>query len=286
MSICRYRSRRNLRPHDALQRLRAQVGELKDPTNIEDWIPDLHTSPSSSILHVQSVVPLQPTHGNRTLNHSSSRQKRKMPEDFAIEPRQSARLRKMTPPESIADGVGPKDPSTITLARGRGSRGPVRGLAIGVTGGRGARDIPRNSMESEQMAAAGARGRGARDIPRTTLGVEALSTFGHPYASGSYPVLHADPQKMHSKLRAANNPKTSVSTPSSPSKKSSSPSKTSKPVNKRARMHFLEPRIVFKTLTATKDEGYLTGNLQSLWLDHVYRKDERIIPAEFKVSNP
>ena len=87
-------------------------------------------------------------------------------------------------------------------------------------------------------------------------------------------------------LEAAISSTQSRSSGRSPSKKSSSPSKTSRTLNKRERMQYLTPRILFKTLRATKHEGYLTGRLQTLWLSYINWGDQAIVPTAFKVRNP
>lgn len=295
---------------------------LPPPSPPPSSAPDPPTS--SSVPHSQSLgfmpkaqngSPLQPTHGNRALSSPRIRLKRKMPEGFGIGLRHSARIRNMTSPESTSDGLGAEEPSTATVARGRRTRKPTTGVAAegatglateGATGlategarglaAEGARGVAAEGARgvaaegagglaadgARRVAAEGARGRSTLNIPRHFMAGEALASFGKPFADDR-PIKQADLQKRLFNEGAANR-EIAVSTPSSRSKKSSSPSKASKALNKRARMQFLEPRIVFRTLIATKNDGDLTGKLQRLWLDHINRNDQGIIPSEFKVS--
>ena len=50
-------------------------------------------------------------------------------------------------------------------------------------------------------------------------------------------------------------------------------------------MQFLTPRILFTTLIAIKDEGHLTGSLETLWLDYIKWNNRAIVPMDLKVGN-
>ena len=280
MASPQYRSRYHPKLPDLFERLHAQSWEPKTVDNIEDWLvefttgtrrPDpthplseaqkpvpcttqaisllrpLHPStirPSrthSSTPKPLSPLPLPPTYGNRAPLPPRASRKRKMSEDE--NPRQSARLKKMPPPESVGDGWQAKAKKRGPSARGRKIQKPRKDLE--------AEGVEVKAFTSSKETS----GDGAYTLQQGIL-VEAAASYTPSRSSGR-----------------------------SPSKKSGSPSKTSRTLNRRERMQYLTPPILFKTLIATKNKGYLTGRLQTLWLNYINWDDQEIIPTELKVRN-
>ena len=291
MATPQYRSRNHPKIPDLFERLRAQTCEPKTVDIVEDWLgktafttaarppdptPPLSeaqkpaplttqaTSPlrphrSSSVLppHIQSLtpkppcrLPLQPTHGNRAPLSPRPNRKRKMPANEI--PRQSARLKKITHPDLVGDELPAKEKQSGPSARGRKMQKPSKDSgAEGVKQGK-AIAIPTSS--GDEASAEGTSGGRAPTVQQGILvGAAASSTLSR--SSGR-----------------------------SPSKKSSSPTKGSRTLNKRERIQFLTPHILFTTLIVTKEEGHLTGSLQTLWLDYIKWNNRAIVPTELKVS--
>ena len=260
-----YRSRYHPKLPDLFERLHAQSWELKTVDTIEDWLVESTTvtrppDPAHPISEAQpppsttrpcrihsftptplSLLPLQPTYGNRAPLPPRTSRKRKMSE--TEEPRQSARLKKMPPPESVGNGLQAKERQGGPSARGRKTK------------------KPRKDSEAEGVK------------------IEALKSSKETSADRA----HTLQQGILVEAAASYTP--SKSSGRSPSKKSGSPSKTSRTLNKRERMQYLTPPILFKTLIATKNKGALTGRLQTLWLNYISWDDQAIIPTAFKVRN-
>ena len=280
MTSPQYRSRHHPKLPDLFERLRAQSWEPKAVDTIKDWLvesttvtrPPDHAHPLSeaqkplpcttqhppttrqSRIHSftptpLNPLPLQPTNGNRAPLPPRATRKRKMSE--SEEPRQSARLKKMPPPESFGDGLQAKEKQSGPSTRGRKMKKPMKD----------------SETEGGKVETEGSK-------------VEAFTTSKE--TSGHGP--HTLQQRIL--LEAAASSTQSRSSGRSPSKESSPPSKTSRILNKRERMQYLTPRILFKTLRATKHEGYLTGRLQTLWLNYINWGDQAIVPTAFKVRNP
>ena len=167
-------------------------------------------------------------------------------------PRQSARLKKVTPPDLVGDGLPAKEKQSGHSARGRKMQKP-----------------------SKDSGAEGVKQGKAITIP-TRSGDEASAeeTSGDRAPTGQQGIL----------VGAAASYTLSRSSGRSPSKKSSSPTKGSRTLSKRERMQFLTPRIIFTTLKATKDKGHVTARLQTLWLDYINWDNKAIVPTELKVS--
>lgn len=296
-----YRTRNHPKLRHTFQRLRAQGGEPKIISSIEDWLhetastsakagscrrpaptylppppsPPLSTIPSpnfppvlpSQILgfppKARNASPLRPTHGNQGFPPPRTSLKRKLSNRFAMaEPRQSARIKKMPPPGSMGDGSGVKDEEGATAAtRRRKPQGPTK-----------------------KAVAVNTEAGNAPNTSKTPVDGEASASFKGPGSIGARHAKEADLQ-MRLLSEAAIKHQLSMSTPTSPSKKSSSPSKASKVLNKRDRMEFLVPSITFRTLVDTKNDGELEGKLERLWLDHINWNEQAILPAEFKVSS-
>lgn len=292
-----YRSRYHPKLPDLFERLHAQNWEPKTLDTIEGWLVETASAtvtpppgpthrmceaPNPAPLTTQAIspirpplsstirpsrihsltpkplplLPLQATHGNRAPLPPRASRKRKMPEAFNNEePRHSARLKKMTPPESVGDGLRAKDKKSGPGARGRKMRKPTKDLEAEGVKEKKALITPRHS-ESEAFASS----------------EETNGNVAHTVQRGIF-------------VEAATSHTLSRSSGRSPSKKSGSPSKASRNLNRRERMQFLTPRISFTTLIATKNKGYLTGRLQTLWLHYISWDDQGIIPTEFKVSN-
>ena len=275
-----YRSRYHPKLPDLFERLHAQSWELKTVDTIEDWLVESTTvtrppDPAHPISEAQtpipcttqaisplrplhpsttrpcrihsftptplSLLPLQPTYGNRAPLPPRTSRKRKMSENE--EPRQSARLKKMPPPESVGDVLQAKEKQSGPSARGRKTK------------------KPRKDSEAEGVK------------------IKALKSSKETCADGA----HTLQQGIVVEAAASYTP--SRSSGRSLSKKSGSPSKTSRTLNKRERMQYLTPPILFKTLIATKNKGALTGRLQTLWLNYINWDDQAIIPTAFKVRN-
>ena len=279
MATPQYRSRNHPKVPDLFARLRAQDCEPKTVGLIEDWLggtafttearPAALTPPlceaqksvprphrSSSLIHSStpkppSLLPLQPTHGNRAPLPPRPSRKRKMSANEI--PRQSARLKKITPPDLVGDGLPTKEKQSGPSARGRKMQEPSKDSgAEGVKQGRGS-TIPTSS--GDEASAEETSGGRAPTVQQGIL-VGAAASYTLSRSSGR-----------------------------SPSKKSSSPTKGSRTLSKRERMQFLTPHILFTTLIAIKDEGYLTGSLETLWLDYIKWNNRAIVPMELKVSN-
>ena len=279
MTSPQYRSRHHPKLPDLFERLRAQSWELKTVDTIKDWLvestavtrPPDHAHPLSeaqkplpcTTQHPSttrpsrthsftptplSLLPLQPTHGNRAPLPPRASRKRKMSE--SEEPRQSARLKKMPPPESFGDGLQATEKQSGPSARGRKMKKPMKD----------------SETEGGNVETEGSK-------------VKAFTTSKGTSRHGAHTLQQAI------LLEAAISSTQSRSSGRSPSKKSGSPSKTSRTPNKRERMQHLTPPILFKTLRATKHEGYLTGRLQSLWLNYINWDDQAIVPTAFKVRN-
>lgn len=291
MATPQYRSRNHPRIPDLFTRLRAQNREPKTVDKIEDWLnetafttaarpPDptpplieeqksdplttQATSPlrphrSSSVLppHTQSLtpkppcrLPLQPAQGNRAPLLPRPNRKRKMPANEV--PRQSARLKKITPPDLVGDELPAKEKQSGPSARGRKMQKPSKNSgAEGVKQGKAITTPTSSGNEASAEETSGAR---APTVQQGIL-VGAAASYTLSRSSGR-----------------------------SPSKKSSSPTKGSRTLNKRERMQFLTPHILFTTLSVTKEEGHLTGRLQTLWLDYIQWNKRAIVPTELKVS--
>ena len=279
MTSPQYRSRHHPKLPDLFERLRAQRWEPKTVDTIKDWLvesttvtrsPD-HAHPLSeaqkplpcTTQHPSTtrpsrthsftptpvnLLPLQPTHGNRAPLPPRASRKRKMSE--SAEPRQSARIKKMPPPESIGNGLQAKEKQSGPSARGRKMKKPMKDPEA--EGGK---------VETE----------GSKVEAFTT----SKETSGHGALTLQQGIL----------LEAAASSTQSRSSGRSPSKKSSSPTKTSRTLDRRERMQYLTPPILFKTLMATKNKGYLTGRLQTLWLNYIKWDDQGIIPTAFKVRS-
>ena len=275
-----YRSRHHPKLPDLFERLHAQTWEPKTVDTIKDWLvesttvtrsPD-HTRPLSEaqkpLLYTTqhpsttqpsrtnsftptplNPLPLQPTNGNRAPLPPRATRKRKMSE--SEEPRQSARLKKMPPPESFGDWLQAKEKQSGPSARGRKMKKPMKD----------------SEAEGGKVETEGSK-------------LEAVTTSKETSKHGAHTLQQRIP------LEAAASSTQSRSSGRSPSKKPGSPSKTSRTLNKRERMQYLTPPILFKTLRVTKHEGYLTGRLQSLWLNYINWGDKAIVPTAFKVRNP
>lgn len=115
----------------------------------------------------------------------------------------------------------------------------------------------------------------------------------HPKLSNTFEVLRAQAEEpnitdpINEWLEKSGTVDASIPSGTSgfPSEKSNSPSKSfsQKNLDNRQRMRFLTPRIEFRTLTDTKNAGYLKDMLLQLW-QHIDGHELRIIPAAFKVS--
>ena len=158
-------------------------------------------------------------------------------------PRQSARLKKMSPPESVNDGLQAKEKQSGPSARGRKIQKPRKDSE--------AEGVEVDAFTSSEKT----NGDGTHMLQQGIL-VEAAASYTPSRSSGK-----------------------------SPSKKSGSPSKLSRTLNRRERMQYLTPLILFETLIATKNKGHLTGRLRTLWLNHINWDDQEIIPTKFKVRN-
>ena len=279
MATPQYRSRNHPKVPDLFARLRAQDCEPKTVGMIEDWLggtafttvapPPEPTPPlseaqksvprpyrSSSRIHSSTSkppchLPLQPTHGNRAPLSPRPNRKRKMPPNEL--PRQSARLKKVTPSDLVGDGLPAKEKQSGPSARGRKMQKPSRDSgAEGVKQGKAITISTRSGDEAS-----------------------AEETSGDRAPTGQQGIL----------VGAAASYTLSRSSGRSPSKKSSSPTKGSRTLSKRERMQFLTPRIIFTTLKATKDKGHVTARLQTLWLDYINWDNKAIVPTELKVGN-
>ena len=275
-----YRSRYHPKLPDLFERLHAQSWEPKTVDRIKDWLSESTTvtpppEPTHLLSEAQkpvpcttqaisplhplhpstirpsrihsftpkplSLPPLQPTCGNRAPLPPRTSRKRKMSDNE--NPRQSARLKKMPPPESVGDGLQAKEKQSGPSVRGRKIQKPTKGSeaeGVEVEAFTSSKEISRDGTHSLQQG----------------ILVEAAASYIPSRSSGR-----------------------------SPSKKSGSPSKTSRTLNKRERMQYLTPPILFKTLIATKNKGYLTGRLRTLWLNYINWDDQEIIPTEFSVRN-
>ena len=288
----KYRSRYHPKLPDLFERLHAQNCEPKTLDIIEDWLgktafttvtqpPDptlplseaqkfvpfttqatssLRQLRSSSALpsHIHSLtpkpprlLPLQLTHGNRAPFPPRPNRKRKMSANEI--PRQSARLKKMTPPDLVGDELPAKEKQSGPSVRGRkiqkpskdsGAEGVKQGKAMIIPSGSG------DEASSEETSG------GRAPTVQQGIMVGAAASYTLSRSSGR-----------------------------SPSKKYTSPTKGSPTLNRRERMQFLTPHILFTTLIATKDEGHLTGRLQILWLDYTKWNNQAIVPTELKVSS-
>ena len=275
-----YRSRYHPKLPDLFERLHAQSWEPKTVDKIRDWLSESTTAtrppdPTHPLSEAQkpvpcttqaisplrplhpstirpsrihsftpkplSLPPLQSTCGNRVPLPPRSSRKRKMSDNE--NPRQSARLKKMPPPESVGDGLQAKEKQSVPSARGRKIQ------------------KPRRDSEAEGVE------------------VDAFTSSEKTSGDGT----HTLQQGILVEAAASHTP--SRSSGRSPSKKSGSPSKLSRTLNKRQRMQYLTPPILFETLIATKNKGRLTGRLRTLWLNYINWDDQEIVPTKFKVRN-
>ena len=180
-----------------------------------------------------------------------------MPYDFTMK----LRNKKNIPAGSVDDGhsAGGKEVVSMEIPQGQQKlEGKAReGDAVDVNG-----DILRNKGQPSSEEALPERGHLATgmEIPH-----EVSSEEGAPI-----PVTMSSPSKTTTSR--------SRKTPSS--KKIKAPALT-----KRARMEFASPRVLFSTIILTKQGGRLQGTLAELW-QHINRREGKIIPYEFKVSDP
>ena len=162
MATPQYGSRFHPKIPDLFERLRAQNCQPKTVDMVEDWLgetaftppPDptpplseaqifvpliaqatspLHPHRSSSVLppHIHSLtpkpprlLPLQPTHGNRAPLPPRPSRKRKMSANDIS--RQSARLKKISPSESVGDGLPAKEKQSGPSVRRRKIQKPSK----------------------------------------------------------------------------------------------------------------------------------------------------------------
>lgn len=288
------RSTRHPKLPNTFERLRAQAEERNATNPIQDWLeqtslppPKAYPPSHPSHNHIQEssefplaihstrqlrlrsrtvdALALQPTHGNRlprlpTSPHPPASpppsiylsRKRKMPDSSDTIPRQSARTKKNIQSKPADDGPGVKgkgDVATRVSQRLRRVDGQTKeGDIFNMPGAALEEGEPFKDDRSL------AKGKGPSND----------SVFGKRFVK--LPMASSTPSK----------------TSSSPSKRSGSPSKGPIVVNKNERMKFMEPRILFKTLSETNKSGYLTGKIQKLW-QHTNWYERRVIPSAFKV---
>lgn len=295
------RSTRHPKLPDTFERLRAQAEERNTAEPVYDWLQQTSPSPSKTYpfshpshdhirvypklpvpshsarqLRLRSrtvdALPLQPTPGNRLPppppsplpklfpsppNHLN--RKRKMVDSSDTNPRQSTRSKKNVQSKLADDepGVKGKENTAPRVSqRQRKVASQTKGEdLINMTDDALKEGEPLNLAKSLPDRRLLAKGKGPSND----------QVFGKAFVK--LPKPSSTPSK----------------TPSTPSRRSGSPSKGPIIVNKNERMRFMEPRIIFKTLSDTNKSGYLTGKLQKLW-QHGDWYERKVIPSAFKVG--
>ena len=245
MATPQYRSRNHPKVPDLFARLRAQDCEPKTVGMIEDWLggtafttvapPPKPTPPLSEAqksvprphrsfpvlpLYTHNLrpkpsclLPLQPTYGNRAPLPPRPNRKRKMPPSEI--PCHSARLKKVTPPDLVGNGLPAKEKQSGSSARGRKMQKPSKNSGAEEVKQRISSTIPTSSGDE---ASAEETGGGRAPTVQQEILVGAAASYIPSRSSGR-----------------------------SPSKKSSSPTKGSRTLTRGSGCSFL-PLVSYSQL--------------------------------------
>ena len=259
------------KPPNTFDILRAQAKAPKTTDGVQDWLDQAHPAPLKPIISAtekahplpppshltrrlrstgltsRSVIalPLQPTDGNRLPPLTRVNLKRKIPDSSNVKRRESPRKGRNTPLVLI-DGANDEE-----VVAGKASKRRQKPASNDEEDG--------TVQDTEGSSSLG------KDLP------------GRGHVAGWREI----PDDTQNSSAEPSSP--SKTTNSRSKKSSSSPSKKLPQVTKRERMEFMSPRILFRTIVDTKEEGYLGGKLAELW-KHMNRQERNVIPSALKVS--